>query len=104
MESPPENYRISWSGQVLQAVTALSESAKRHALGEMFLDDLERMAERLGSDPVAWGDPLYEYHHLGLVVYRATLKLTRIHYAVDELRRIVYIQEVAALPGSKLQE
>jgi hypothetical protein len=40
--------------------------------------------------------------HLGLVVYRAILKLVQVRYAVDEARRIVYIEELSPVPGRAL--
>jgi hypothetical protein len=57
---------------------------------------------RLRTDPVGFGDPGYHLHQLGLLKSRAFRPPFYLYYAVDEVRRIVYVTEFRVTPGSSL--
>ena len=100
----PASFFVSWPGALQDEFAAIEDLAKqKHLLNEL-LADMKAARERLQSDPLGWGDPQYEYHHLGLLVLHATLRLVHFYYAVDDIRRIVYVQEILAMPGSGLEE
>jgi hypothetical protein len=63
---------------------------------------LRFIIERLTNDPLGWGDPNYRLHHLGLLRCRGLRSPLSVYYAVDEVRRIVYLTEFRPSPGSPL--
>jgi hypothetical protein len=95
-------FRLSWSRSVLLRTTILGQLAMRRGVIDQFLADMETTQERLTLNPIGWGDPLYHYHHLDLTVYRFVLSLVRVLYAVDPVRRVVYIKEISPVPGRAL--
>jgi hypothetical protein len=86
------------------AVAELARQAKRSGVFPAFVADVGEIDRRLSSDPARWGDPQYHYYHLELLVYHATLQLVHVYYAVDDKRRIVYIQELLAMPNRGLDQ
>ena len=56
---------------------------------------------QLQLDPLAIGNPLYHLHHLGLLVCVAAAKPIAVHYAVDDVRKIVYLKNIILMAGSK---
>ena len=63
------------------------------------LDALKFINHKLTTDPVSWGDPLYPLRNVGLRMYRGLRRPLQVHYAVDEVRRLVYVKAVALLFG-----
>jgi hypothetical protein len=61
------------------------------------------MFHQLRVDPMGWGDPLHRYAQLGLVRCRGINPVLYVYYAVDEARRIVYIQQFFIRPGHALE-
>jgi hypothetical protein len=89
---------------VLERIRQLAARAKHTGIGEQFLDLLREIQERLSTDPLGSGDPLHWYHHLDLLVLRLHCGFVSVHYCVDKVRRIVYVQEVDLLPWHPLGE
>ena len=67
---------------------------ERSALGHGPTDKKiwRELGTRLQSDPMTFGEPDYELHHLKLRMRTAIVRPWVVHFAVDELRRIVYIK------------
>ena len=55
---------------------------------------LTRILDRLKNDPVAWGNPLFTYRHLGMTMYNATEGDIVVTYGVDVNNRLVCIQKL----------
>jgi hypothetical protein len=105
MASGPESsYRVCWpTSQLNKAVELRALAIERH-VGAEFVRDFKLIQRRLASDPLSAGDPIYDYQHLGLIVHRFVLDVLRVLYAVDDTRRIVYVQEISAMPGRALAD
>lgn len=97
-----EAYHISWSQRVREDVAALVSQANAQDILSELAADLRTVADKLADDPLRWGDPLYNYHYLDLTLYRILLNLIQVEYAVDPVRRIVYIKDIIPLPGQAL--
>lgn len=67
-----------------------------------FHADLTRVRDRLRADPVGWGDPLYDYHQLGLTQYRGLSPFLCVYYSVLADQQAVIIQRVEANPFGPL--
>jgi hypothetical protein len=98
-ESP---YRIVYSERVRGQVLALAGQAAARGCYPAFLQALQTIVQRLTNDPLSCGDPNYRLHQLGLTKCHAVYSLLHVYYAVDEQRRIVYLTDVQAFPGTLL--
>jgi hypothetical protein len=63
---------------------------------------LDQATRLLANSPLDWGDPLSDYRHLNLRLYRGSYGWLIVNYAVDEARRVVYIRSIQPYPGSAL--
>jgi hypothetical protein len=97
-------FTVSVPGSQDEAMERLADRARDRGLTDLLLADGRLMRERLVHDPLGWGDPVYGYHHLKLIVHRAVLDLIQVYYAVDPARRIVYVQQISAVPGRPLAD
>jgi hypothetical protein len=68
-----------------------------------YLAALRAIERHLATDPVGWGDPDFVLRQAGLRMCHGTEPPLLVYYAVDELRRIVYVKEFRPLPESGLQ-
>jgi hypothetical protein len=87
---------------VRQQLRVWAQRAIALGLRDQYAAELWTMVARLESDPESWGDPLFRFHHLGLLNYRARTAFFYVAYSVDAGRRIVYVSQVAAAPGGGL--
>jgi hypothetical protein len=95
-------FRVIWPiRQQAEARRLASRSIELGVVPEL-VKDLKIIANQLASAPSRFGDPIYNYHHLDLTVYRAILSVAQIYYAVDPVRRLVYVKEIASVPGGAL--
>jgi hypothetical protein len=53
--------------------------------------------QHLKNDPLCWGDPNYRLRNLGLLVCQGIHRPLLVRYAVDEVRKIVYVKEFELL-------
>ena len=97
-------FSVSVPGSQDQAMERLADRARDRGLTDRLLTDARMMREQLTQNPLRWGDPVYDYHHLELVVCRSVLDLIQVYYAVDPIRQIVYVQQISAVPGRPLAD
>ena len=100
--TPAEPYRLSYSRQIVERLQLLSDVAAANRLLRRYLELVDAMRRQLCTTPVDWGDPIFRYQNLGLDVYRRGLEMMVVTYAVDPMRRIVYIQDVQPMTGGGL--
>src|SRR5262245_54335070 len=100
--SPP--FRVSFSREFGARLRGLGRRAAELGIGDEFLAAVREINRRLTDDPLAWGDPNYRLHHLGLLMCQAIYSFLQVLYAVDEARRLVVIKEIRPLPGHALEE
>ena len=75
------------------AVLGISEDLRRA---------LTTLLNGLQIEPLTLGDPLFTYRHMGLLLCHSMRWPLRVHYAIDEQRRIVYVQQFSVVPGHPL--
>ena len=97
-------YRVVCSERLRQQLRKWGEQALRTGIGQEYTDALKSIWERLSNDPLAWGDPLFNLHHLDLLVLRGLHPLFHVQYAVHQVGRIVFVQALLLRPGSPLNE
>jgi hypothetical protein len=78
------------------------QQAEALGLRDDFLATLTAINRNLTERPTTWGDPQYPLRQLGLTVYHGIHRLLHVYYAVDEARRIVYVQSFEIVPRSPL--
>jgi hypothetical protein len=95
-------YFIDASVEQRRTFNRLAALATALGFGEEFRRQTRAAWARLTADPRAWGDPLYNLHHMGLAMHRGLAGRLVVYYAIDEDRRIVYVREFVPAPGSGL--
>ena len=101
-DAPDAPYRIVFSGVQTARARALGDTAAGRGLLPDFLAALRLALERLAADPLEWGDPYADLRFLGLQLHHRSCPPLNVFYAVDPLRRIVYIKDIDPLPGGGL--
>ena len=88
----PPAYYVTSSIKVRRDISALrQQAAGREA---EFASALHTIYERLGIDPLDFGEPTFNYRHLRLTCFVAVIDLLSVEYCVDEHRMITYIRRV----------
>lgn len=65
---------------------------------------MRAISHLLETQPSTWGDPQYHLPNMDLLVYRGFHRLFYVVYAVDEMRRFVYVREFRLHSGHPLEE
>ena len=73
-------------------------------IGDDFRRALTAIVDGLQTDPLKLGDPLFDYRQMGTVFCHAMRWPLRVHFAVDEQHRIVFVQRFSIVPGHVLDE
>jgi hypothetical protein len=92
--TPAGPFRLSYSQQIADRLELLSDLAAANRRLQQYVDVVNTMRRWLCDAPVEWGDPIFRYQHLGLDVYHRAFEMIAVTYAVDPVRRIVYIQDI----------
>lgn len=97
-------YEVRCAEQVLRTLERLQLQATRAGIGEMMLDALRTLYHRLNTKPEAFGEPLHELRAFQLEVRVGGVPPLLVRYAVDRLRRLVYITgvHVTSWPRSQM--
>jgi hypothetical protein len=102
MSSAP-GYRIDAPGVVLDRIRLLWLRAIRNGVLDRLLTALRELDTCLRTNPGTWGDPLYLYPNLRLLLYQRALGPIYVVYAVDEPRRIAYLRQILPFPLGGLE-
>jgi hypothetical protein len=95
-------YKLSLLPAAADALRLLRDQAVLRGLAERLARDLESVERRLQRDPVEWGDPLFDYHHLGMTRRRGKSEFLYVYYSVHEPGRAVFVQDITANPHGPL--
>lgn len=98
----PQPWRVVYLAEATEQIRSWFQAALLQGLGQEFLDSTRIAAQRLAADPEGWGDPLFRFVHLGLMVYRGMAPLFLVQYAVDASNYLVYVMALQPRPGSPL--
>ena len=96
-------YKVDVPLRISGAIRSLFPRAIRNGLTAQLLDALAQTSYHLATDPAAWGDPQFRLKALNLTVYHRVEGPLFIAYAVDEVRKIVYVKSVLPFPGDGLE-
>jgi len=95
-------WRVVYFEAVRQQLTQWGQDADRLGVLPVYGESLRTMNRHLTPEPFVWGDPLYLLRVIDLLVCRGFAQLFYVRYSVDRVRRLVYVMEVVAAPGSGL--
>jgi len=96
-------YRVVRSEKVRDQLWQWAEAANQAGLADQYLDALKTIENKLKNEPLSWGDPLYPFRHLELIMCRGIHWIFLVEYGVHEGKRIVFIKEYRLLPGHSLE-
>jgi hypothetical protein len=85
---------VSHLAPVAHEIRALKASAAAAGLQEEFAAALQKMASKLQTEPLTWGDPEYHLKKPGGVVYHAVIAPVLVRYAVYETERQVVVLRI----------
>jgi len=95
-------YKVSLLPAIRDKLQAFWAQAEQRGLGPLFLIDAEGVERRLIRDPLNWGDPLFEYHKLGMVKLRGRSTFLYVYYSVHKQGRVVVVQDLDINPHGPL--
>ncbi|HXG12959.1 MAG TPA: hypothetical protein VNK04_24590 [Gemmataceae bacterium] len=96
-------YRVVYSEAVRERLRQLGEKARQAGLIERYAEALRVIEERLANRPLEWGDPLYSFPQLKLLICRGLYWVFAVEYAVHEGQRVVFLREYRLLPRNPLE-
>lgn len=76
--------------------------AEQRGLYIEYGEDLRRLGARLGHDPADFGDPLWDFTHAKLSVFRALTDFLIVQYGIHAEQRVVFVQSVRLRPDRPL--
>jgi hypothetical protein len=91
-------FEVHCSGAVARHLKQIQKQAKQEGRGEAVLAAIRHIWRRLAVDPTELGEPLYHLPALRLEVRHGAVGPLLIHFAVHELRPLVFIKLVTLLP------
>jgi hypothetical protein len=96
-------FKVTYFPKEVQKLRTWAAQAQVLRILPEFADALRTIDQRLADDPLRWGDPTNRLHYLGLLKHLRIYQFLRIYYAVDEVRRIVYVTDVLPMSGHPLE-
>jgi hypothetical protein len=93
----PAAYKIVITKHVLALTKAEQANAIQAGKGDQFRAAVRQIVERLRKDPLVFGEPLYDYPALQVVVRQAVLSPAAVTDAVHEQQRAVSVQRFSFL-------
>jgi hypothetical protein len=99
---PSPLYRLSFLSTADEKLRAFARKAVERGLTAEFVRDLEYLRRRLRTDPADWGDPLFDYRHLGMTHYRGRSDLLFTYFSVNEAGKVVFVQDFDVSPYTAL--
>ncbi len=91
-------FRVSMSRLLRETVLNLHRSVDSPAKGASFVRAFRTIIERLGADPLTFGEPLYRLPALQLEVRQAAIHPLVVDFAVHDIQPIVFIRGFKLLP------
>jgi hypothetical protein len=89
-------YRLVYVGRSRTAFARLVRRAQRRGIGADLVSALQGMEQRLSADPNAVGESRETYPYLGLKGRVAFFSHFCVRFAVDDVRRLVYVTRFVA--------
>jgi hypothetical protein len=99
---PP--YRVDPTGPFKEQMHDLLAKAAAHGQRQKVVRALKAIARELQTRPLDWGDPERRTRKKGGHVYHGIKPPLVVQYAVYEPKKVVWLLNVRAIPGSPLAE
>lgn len=96
-------YQLVTTGEQNQQIRMWAERAAQIGNMAAYLAALKMIYRQLTTASSTWGDPCNRLPYLDLLVYHRIYAPLYVSYAVDEVRRIVYVKKLRPLPRSGLE-
>jgi hypothetical protein len=90
-------YAVTMSEQTKAVLKSLHAQQAAAGVGQKFLVALRQITQRLRSDPMTFGEPLYHLPALKLVVRQGVIAPLVVDYAVHEEQHHVFIRDFKVL-------
>ena len=103
-ETPGPPYRLVYPEKQRRLIRDYGLRAARRGIGPAYLAAIRSIDSHLKTDPITWGDPQNTLSEMGLTLFHGMQSPMHVFYAVDERRRIVYVQSVKPLPHRGLDD
>jgi hypothetical protein len=88
----PVRYNVSLSEETRTVVKQLHAETAERGEGQRFISAFRKIINRLQTDPLIFGEPLYRLPALRLLVRQATVAPLVVDYAVHETKPLVFIR------------
>lgn len=98
------SFKVDRTPAVNLQMRDLSDRAILAHIHVAFSDALKEMLHELQTEPLEWGDPMYNAKHPGGIVCRAITWPLLVHYTVYQNERVVIIFDIRALATSPLAD
>src|SRR5262249_29206731 len=102
--SSPARFRVTFNELLRQRVREYTQRAHDSGFGQRFLAEMQEIVERMATDPLNWGDPIYTLHSLGLQMFHRIHSGIHVEYGVNEPARVVFVRRVEPTTGHPLAE
>jgi hypothetical protein len=96
--SPTPDYNVPISGAIRELLIRLHDRAASDGQRDEFLSALRDISTKLKTEPVTFGEPLYDLHSLRLTVRLAVILPLSVEFAVYSDRRLVFIRDFRYIP------
>jgi hypothetical protein len=100
--NPDSPYQVTFPASAIAFLRTLVDVAKERGIAFDFARDLEAIQHRLRNAPFEWGDPLFDYHHLGMTHYRGRSEFLFAYFSINQPARQVFVQRFTINPYSRL--
>ncbi len=90
-------YTVQWAGLARQLFTELARDAVERGLGLQFFQAARRIAERLRTDPLDFGDPRF---HVGDIEVRiGMVGILFVEFGVRPAEKLVWVRNLVLMTG-----
>jgi hypothetical protein len=93
-DGKPVSYLLDMSGQTALAIKQLKQLAEQLGMGSHVRTALKKIAHRLRTDPLNFGEMVKHLPNLRLLVHHAVVYPLVLRFAVHEEQPIVYLMSV----------
>lgn len=96
-ESGEPRFQVHGSAVIAQSLVTIQRQAKREGRGEDVLAAFRHITERLQTDPLNCGEPLYRLPALRMLIRSVAVRPLVIDYGVCEDHPLVFLRAVKLL-------
>ena len=91
------SFKVEFVSFAMAQLRQLAQRAIFRNQGQVLAKSIREAVNRLKTDPIGSGEPLYRLHHMKMLICRAVFPPLFIEYGVHEDRPVVIIRHVSGL-------